>query len=225
MSALPVRDLADAPLAPLFEAAGCPLCRRVDDVAARFVDGILAESVNDVQFRGELDAARGFCPTHVHRLLQANRERVGGTLSSAILLGAVLRVRRRELAGVRPARGRSRAKRLEAAARPADCPVCGQAARGLSNAVGSLVRLSADPAWADALAHAPFCLAHLVRLLAAPDRPASFEAIEAAQHARLDGLQERIDGLAHHSAQDRRHLLTDEERASVDEAAAALGGS
>ena len=88
-----------------------------------------------------------------------------------------------------------------------------------------LVTVTADPAWADALAHAPFCLAHLVRLLAAPDRPASFEAIEAAQLARLDGLQERIDGLAHHSAQDRRHLLTDEERVSADQAAAALGGS
>src|SRR5687768_7424360 len=131
MAPLPVRDLADVPLAGLFDGPGCPLCRRVAAVSARFIEGILDESVNDVTFRRELDVARGFCALHTHQLLAANRAVTGGSLSSAILFGAVLRVRRREIAAVLESGGRGRGRRAEAAARPADCPVCGQAARGL----------------------------------------------------------------------------------------------
>jgi hypothetical protein len=221
---LPARDLADAPLARLFDEPGCPLCRRVRDVTARYIDAVLYESVNDVRFRGELDEGRGFCRAHVHEVLRSNRERVGGTLSASILLGAMLRVRRRELDAAVAAGGRGRAKRLEAAARPASCPVCGQGQIAASNAVESFVRLSADPAWSAALSRAPFCLDHLVRLLRAPGASGALDAVGQRQLERLAELQARVDAFAHHSAEDRRHLLTDEERASADDVAHALGG-
>ncbi|HVL53125.1 MAG TPA: DUF6062 family protein [Vitreimonas sp.] len=223
MAELPVRDIADVPLAALFGKPGCPLCRRVTDITTRFVDAMLYESVNDVPFRAELDAGRGFCRHHVHEVLSANRNRTGGSLASAILLGAMLRVRRGELGQARGG-GRARSRRLEAAAAAPDCPICRQADRGLAGAAESLVRLSAQEAWAEALAQAPWCLEHLVRLMAEPRRPPAFASVEGRQLERLERLQALLESFAHHSSEDRRHKLTDEERAAVDEAARTLGG-
>jgi hypothetical protein len=222
MSQLPVRDLADAPIADAFAQPGCPLCRRVAVAEARFVDTMLYESVNDVAFRSELDGRRGFCARHTHGLLAENRRRTG-SLSSAILLGAVLRVRRREVAAALQASGRGRARRVADAARRADCPICAQGRIALASAVESLQRLAGDATWSDAISRAAFCLEHLVGLGGASGT-AGWEAILGRQVERLVALQERLDAFAHHSSEDRRHLLTDAERAAVDEAAAALGG-
>ncbi len=222
MSPLPVRDLADAPIADAFAQPGCPLCRRVAVAEARFVDAMLYESVNDVAFRRELDERRGFCARHTHGLLAENRRRAG-SLSSAILLAAVLRVRRREVAITLATGGRGRARRATAAARPADCPICAQGGIALGNAIGSLQRLSGDAAWFEAMSRAPFCLTHLVGLLGVGARESGWDAILEHQAARLSGLQERLDAFAHHSSEDRRHLMTDEEREAVDEVAVALG--
>jgi hypothetical protein len=225
MPELPARDLADVPLAALFAAdaaPGCPICRRQDSVTARYMEAILYESVNDVRFRGELDAARGFCRRHVTALLAANRAATG-SLGSAILFGAMLAVRRRELdAAIRA--GRSRDRRLSDALKPPDCPICAEESAAVDGALGSLVRLSADPAWAHALAEAPFCLDHLIRLLRAPRRPATWQPIEDRQLERLGRLAERLAGFIHHSSADRRDLVTEDERASVDDAARLLGG-
>lgn len=221
MPSLPVRDLADAPLAPLFGAPGCPLCRRVAALEERFIDAMLYESVNDVRFRAELDEARGFCGRHVTAVVEHNR-RTAGSLASAILLGAILRVRRAEIEGALDA-GRGRSKRLAAAAAPPACPVCVGVTRGIADSVESLRRLSADPTWEAALAGAELCLAHLLALVRADTRaPEAWGRVEAAQAARLAALHARVDAFAHHSSEDRRHLITDEERAAVDEAAALL---
>jgi hypothetical protein len=91
-------------------------------------------------------------------------------------------------------------------------------------AVGSLIRLSADPAWADALAEAPFCLDHVVRLMREPRRPPTWDRIEERQLERLGQLAERLASFIHHSSADRRDLVSDDERASVDEAARLLSG-
>ena len=60
--------------------------------------------------------------------------------------------------------------------------------------------------------------------MAAADDDPDAGAVVDAQLARLDDLRARLEGFAHHSAQDRRHLLTDEERAAADEASRVLGG-
>ena len=70
----------------------------------------------------------------------------------------------------------------------------------------------------------PFCLDDLTALLAAAGDEASFAPIAAHHLARLDDLRRRLGDFVDHSAQDRRHLLTDEERAAADEAARLLGG-
>lgn len=221
---LPARSLSDAPLSDAFDLSGCPVCRRAESSAARFLEGVLYERVNDVAFRADLDRARGFCPQHLRAVLTTNRAGTGGTLSSAILYRAILAVRRSELEAIHRDRGRGRRGRAADAARPASCPVCEQRDRAASDAIGSIVRLSADPAWADGVAAAPFCLAHVLSLFSVPDRPGGWERIEAGQLDRLRHLEDVLAAFAHHSAEDRADLMTAEEVASADEAARVLAG-
>jgi hypothetical protein len=221
---LPARDISDIHLADLFDEPGCPLCLERDRSAARLIQSLLFEGVNDVGLRRELDNARGFCRTHTHQLLAANRSQSGGTAAAAILFGAILAIRRREVERAGGATGRSRAKRVADASLPAACPVCGHATAAERTAAGRFLRLSADPAWAEALGAAPFCLDHLLALMAVPRHPPSWAAIEAKQLDRIRTLDARLDGAAHHSSHDRRHLMTDEERAAADAAARLLGG-
>jgi len=73
-------------------------------------------------------------------------------------------------------------------------------------------------------AAAPFCLDDLVALIAAAGDAVTFRPIVERQLERLDDLRARLEGYADHSAQDRRHLMRDEERRAADEAAGVLGG-
>ena len=221
MADLPVRDLADVALAEALRAPGCPVCRRASGAETRILGAILDEMVSDVIFRQTLDAARGFCAGHARGLLRESRAR-SGSLSAAILLGASLRTRTRELSGA-AAGGRSRARRAAAAAEAPRCPVCVEVATAVASAATTLVRHSSDPGWAEATAGARLCVTHLAHLMAVPRPPVAFRAVEETQLARLARLDERLDSFAHHSSEDRRHLLTDDERAAVDEAAEALG--
>src|SRR5262249_45495860 len=91
--------------------------------------------------------------------------------------------------------------------------------------VEGLIRLTEDPAWAEAAAGAAFCLEHLVALMDRRTVPAWWAAIEGPQLERLRDLRDRLDRFAHASAHDRRHLQTPDNVASVDEAADLLGGT
>jgi hypothetical protein len=157
-------------------------------------------------------------------LLAADR-RASGILGSSILYGAMLE---RRLAAIRDAlatRGaRRRRGRLADAARRPPCLVCDEGASAVDIATGRLTDRLTDAAWSTAAATAPFCLDDLARLLvASAGEPAAGPVVEA-QLARLDALQVRLEGYAHHAAHDRRHLLTEEERGAADEAARVLGG-
>ena len=68
------------------------------------------------------------------------------------------------------------------------------------------------------------CLDDLVALLAVAGDAPAMRPVRDGQLARLDDLVARLEGYAHHSAQGRRHLLTDAERSAADEAARVLGG-
>ncbi len=223
MTRLPVRTGADMHLADAFGRPGCPLCRERARTEAGYLESILAETVNDVGFRGDLDAARGFCPAHSRAILAADRRRAG-SLGAAILLRASLTARLRDLEAVHAADRRARARRSAEARQPVDCPVCRRCARSDAAAVGGLVNLAEDAAWAEAVAAAPFCLDHLARLMDHSPVPSWWAAIEARQLVRLRELRDRLEGYAHASAHDRRHLQTDDQRASVDEVADLLGG-
>ena len=224
MTRLPARTGADVHLGDAFALPGCPLCRERRRVGAAYLESILAESVNDIPFRQALDAGRGFCQRHAGAVLAADRRR-SGTLGAAILLRATLVARLRDLEAVHAAGGWTRARRADEAARPPACPACGREAVWEEGVVEGLVRLAEDPAWAEAVAAAPLCLEHLVALMARRTVPAWWPAIEARQLDRLRDLRDRLDRFAHASAHDRHHLQTDEQVASVDEAADLLGGS
>jgi hypothetical protein len=90
--------------------------------------------------------------------------------------------------------------------------------------VEGLVRLAEDPAWAEAVATAPLCLGHLLALMDRRTVPSWWPAIESRQLGRLRDLRDRLERFAHASAHDRRHLQTDDQRASVEEVADLLGG-
>jgi hypothetical protein len=223
MPRLPARSGADVHLADAFEAGGCPICRELDRAESAYLESLLAESVNDIGFRQALDAGRGFCAAHSRAVLESDRRR-SGSLGAAILLRATLLTRIRDLEAAHAARGRSRAKRLADAARPPACPACARLARNASGLLDGLAAQVADPAWAKAVEVAPFCLDHLLGLLVRQPATGAWGEIEDRQLDRLRGVRDLLDRFAHASSQDRAHLQTDEQRASVDAAADLLGG-
>ncbi len=110
------------------------------------------------------------------------------------------------------------------AARPPACPACERSAHTDAGRAESVVKLTADPAWAEAVAAAPVCLEHLVALMGVRPAPSAWAAVEERQLARLGELRDLLDGYSHTSSYDRRQRQTDAQRASPDLAAALLAG-
>jgi hypothetical protein len=227
---LPVRSIGDVRLAAHLEGPDCPLCATRLEAARRYIESILWESVNDVGFRARLVAGRGFCRVHSRQTLSDARAAGRGTLGVAILFSASLRVRLAELGRVPVANG-SRSKRagdaIDAAAKPADCPVCEQVAAAHRIAVDSLGEHLAEPEWRMRLAAARLCLDDLNELWShvAVRRTPWWPDVAKAQLARLGDVADQLDGFAYHSSFDRRELMTDAEREACDDASLILGGS
>jgi hypothetical protein len=222
---LPVRNIADVHLADLFDLPGCPVCAGRARATDLYVEGWLWESVNDVASRSELDASRGLCPSHVDALVATDRRGSGSMVGSAILLDAMLRVRREELAriGSGGRRRRARTGALAKAAASPECPVCEHALSAEAAAVDGFLAHVDEPAWTSALGDAPFCLGHLVGLMRAARASAGWEAVEVAQLARVTEMHEGLCRFLQHSSYDTRHLRTPEEVASIEEVVHLLG--
>ena len=221
--ALPARDIVDVRLAAAIESGGCAICAVRARSERATLDAIIAERVLDIGFRAGLEREHGFCRRHTIELLEADR-RAAGILGSSILFGAIIE---RRLAALREAsrtRGRARRQRIAEASRRPPCLACGQGDSAVDIALVRLVERSADPAWAEVMFGIPFCLDDLAALLAAAGDTASFAPIADHHLDRLERLRGRLDGYVDHSAHDRRHLLTDDERAAADEAARLLAG-
>jgi len=215
---LPATSIADVHLADSFAGPGCPMCAEVARSNRQWLESILSESVNDIPFRQAFDAARGFCRRHAREILDADRRRAG-SLGAAILLRASLGARLREIEAVHAAGGRTRSRRADAAARRPDCPGCVREAATDAWLASAVVRLAVDPAWSAAAGEAPFCLDHVIALLRERGGSPGWAAAEERQVTRLRGLRDLLDGYAHTSSHDRRHLQTEEQRAAVDLAA------
>ena len=220
---LPQRDIVDVRLAAAIARGGCTVCAVRARSERATLDAIIAERVLDIGFRAGLEREHGFCRRHAAELLEADR-RSAGILGSSILFGAMLDRRLEVVRDALRSRGRGRRQRLAAARRRPACMACQQGASAVSIALARLVERGDEPAWAAALREIPFCLDDLVTLLEAAGDAASFGPIAEAQVARLDDLHARLEGYAHHSAQDRRHLLTDAERRAAEDAARLFGG-
>jgi hypothetical protein len=208
---------------------GCPLCAVRSRAERRFLDAAIAEAVTDVGARRRLDASGGYCGRHAAMLPGRERDRRGGTLGSAVLLGSVLRSRLETLDAIASDGGRRLGDRVEAARRPPQCPVC-QDVRGSVGAATTVIgsRLG-DPAWAAALGGAQLCVADLLALweaAARSDRKAleAWRPIGGAQSARLRAALATAEAYVAHSGHDRQAELSDEERRAADVLAGLLGG-
>jgi hypothetical protein len=223
---LPIEGIGDISLADLLGQSGCPLCRLRRESSDRYLRALLWEGVNDIGFRERLALGRGFCRRHTREILAADRAQSGGSLGAAILLASVTRRRLDELQSVPARPGRRARKALDAAREPAACPVCSHTAQADQMALDRLLVRLADPAWRRALQSAELCLDDLVRMwaTASDGRHEPWPEVAAAQLARIERLVELLDAFALHSSHDRRHLMTDDERAAADQAAAFLGG-
>jgi hypothetical protein len=222
-SELPSRDLVDVRLAAAIALGGCAVCAVRARSERATLDAIIAERVLDIGFREGLEREHAFCRRHSTELLEADRQ-ASGILGSSILFGAIVERRAAALRAALGAHGRGRRQRLADAGRRPPCIACGQGASAVEVALGRLVQRSADPAWAAVMLEIPFCLDDLTALFAAAGDDAAFAPVAARHLERLDDLRRRLDGYVDHSAQDRRHLLTDDERTAADEAARLLGG-
>lgn len=220
---LPSRDLVDVRLAAAIGLGGCAVCAVRARSERATLDAIIEERVLDIGFREGLEREHGFCRRHSAELLHANRQ-ASGSLGSSILFGAIIERRLTALRTALGARGRSRRQRLAEAGRRPPCIACGQGVSGVDIVLARLVERSADPAWAAVMLEIAFCLDDLTALLAVAGEEASFARIAAHHLDRLEDLRGRLGNYVDHSAQDRRHLLTDEERSAADEAARLLAG-
>jgi hypothetical protein len=222
-SPLPQRDLVDVRLVAAIDTGGCVLCAVRTRSEAAEIDSILAERVQDLGFRAGLEVDQAFCRRHVRALLATDRQ-TSGILSSSILFRSILDRRLERLRHALAARGRTRRRRLEVFAQRPTCPACGQGAAAVDVAMARLVDRSADPAWAAVIGEIPFCLDDLGQLITVAGDALAFRAVVERQLARLGELAARLEGYAHNSAQDRRQLLTDEQRTAADDASRLLGG-
>ena len=160
-------------------------------------------------------------------LPERERRKRGGTLGSAILLGAVLRRRLDRVAeldgGTAPPgpASRSSASRPTAPCAVASCPPTGRAA-GLAG------RLT-DPQWAAAIAASELCLDDFLalwELVARSDRrfQEAWAPVVVAQRRRFEGAVDELNGYIASSGHDRREELTDDQRAAADRAVRLLAG-
>ena len=208
---------------------GCPLCAARAGAEQRLVDALIGEAVNDLGVRQRLDRAGGYCPRHTGLLPARERARRGGTLGSAILLGAVLDARLGRLRALEDAAGRRLSGRVADVANAPACPLCADVGAASWSAVSVLVARLGDPAWSAAIAAAPFCLDDLVLLwqaAAGSDRTTlgAWQPVAIAQRARLEGSLALAQGYVDHSGHDRQSELTDEERVAVDRLVELLAG-
>jgi hypothetical protein len=224
---LPVRNLVDVHLADAVVADGCPICSMRRRAEQAYVRSLLWEGVNDRAIREELDRAGGYCARHTHVLLADSRRQSGPAVGAAILFQAILRLRLEALATIRSSRGRRRRGTLAAASRVPRCPVCGVSDEAAKRAMDAIVAQLGDARWVAALERARFCLADFAATWSAAGSAADGDAwrhVVDAQLERIERVRDLLERFAYHNSADRRHLLTDEERASVAQAEALLAG-
>jgi hypothetical protein len=221
---LPAKDLVDVRLSDAFGLGGCPVCAVRARSERSIVAAIIEERVLDIGFRATLERREGFCRRHVRELLVADRRETGGMLGTSILYGAILHRRLELVVAAAAMRGRRRRAAVGLARVRPPCVACAQGDEAVATALARSVERATDPAWAEALATAPFCLDDLLALADVARDDASFAPILRRQIERLTDLEQRLDGFVDHSSHDRLAKMTDVERSAAGEAAQTLGG-
>lgn len=226
---LPARDFEEIRLAEALERRRCPICDARQESAYAALRGLAREGATDRGLRKSMDDGVGFCQPHSVGLSKMELLQTSSQLATAVLLEAILK---RRLASLKKLSGSDSAGQGRGIAEisPARCPVCGRAAEASQTAVTRLLSLSADSAWAGALASGEICLDDFYALWAAAaagpkDVQARWKGIAGERLARLEELRETLGEYAHNSTSDRRHLITPEQQEAGAAAIRLFGGS
>lgn len=186
------------------EEAGCPICRLGQRAATRHLNGVIFDSVNDVELRATLRRGLGYCPDHAWQLPTAGES---APLGIAIIYRDILNHVNKELTASRfkPAQRRplqSLLRRGEASETDrylqsqAGCPACERRAEIERLAFLALVEAleEQDPRLLEALsASEGLCIAHLRRALGMVESEAAFEALVGLTRAQLTALIAELD--------------------------------
>lgn len=190
---------------------GCAVCRLASRTAARQLDIISYEAVNDLEVRDRLRAARGFCHRHAWQFLEETRDPLGtaliyrdtiNTLTRLLQPGDRLAPLASLLARLRGPRGPRRHSALARRLEPRlGCPICAWEAETEETYLELLGARLHEPELTAALeSSAGLCWPHLLRAL---ERVRTQSALRAIVRRRLepsapqphDGEDERSLGL------------------------------
>jgi hypothetical protein len=226
---LPARDLAEIRVAERLTGPGCPFCAWRSTAEERGIDALIGEAVTDPGVRRRIERAGGFCARHSALLPVRERDRRGGTMGTAVLLGAVLGSRLAALDEAAEGGSRRLKGRIESLAAAPACPICADVGASVSGAMAIVIARLGDPAWVDATGSAAFCWPDMIVLWTAVARAGgrtvdAWRPVAARQSARLRDALRTAEAYVAHSAFDRRDELTDEEREAADVLAALLAG-
>lgn len=226
---LPARDFEEIRLAEALERGRCPICDARQEATHAALRGLAREGATDRGLRKSMDDGIGFCQPHSVGLSKMELLQTSSQLATAVLLEAILKRRLATLKKLSGSDGAGQGRGI-AEISPARCPVCGRAAEASQTAVTRLLSLSADTAWASALANGEICLQDFFSLWAAAaagsrDVQTRWNGIAAAQLAHLEDLRSTLAEYAHNSTSDRRHLITKEQHEAGAAAIRLFGGS
>lgn len=155
---------------------GCPVCTIVQEEVLHYLDMLIHEHVNDLDFRAELRQAGGFCNTHAWWLYARMQ---GAALGATIMYRDVLHTARERLAQVAASGGtvlqtpRRRGLGRLGSSTPAQsnphpaCPACQVRARIEATFVSTLINNAKDGPFLDRYGTSDgVCLIHLDQALA-----------------------------------------------------------
>ena len=198
------RHIAYYMLVEAFSERGCPICRIVEAALLRYLDLLIHENVNDVQFRAELREAGGFCVDHGWWLVDRVR---GAALGTAIMYRDVLHALDLRLAGgsagksILPAGRRRGGSTWRVGRTDHGCPLCGVRRREDEAFVGTFAdHCDGQGFVAGYEASAGLCFGHLDRVLiamrdmdAARSLIAAHRKIAGRMLGQLDEFQRKTD--------------------------------
>jgi Family of unknown function (DUF6062) len=212
---------------------GCPVCSLRHAAVHRYLEGILYESVNDVELRKTLIRSRGFCREHAWELLG-----LGDNLGMAIIYKDQVAQAIEDLrhASVRRDGRRGSGGGAAAANGPAalvwrrrtpevPCPACQIGDEATARYLSALLQHIGDPEVKAAIARSQFlCLPDVVRALEISRSPEQIRAILDTTAAKLAHLHEQLAELIRKRDYRFAHEPKEEEQTSWSRAVGQLVG-
>ncbi|WP_406145241.1 hypothetical protein [Streptomyces sp. NBC_01012] len=166
------RALSDA--ARLLDDGLCPVCRRREEFATRWLSYFIIESHTEEGTRSRVRAAVGFCPAHTRRLLaDASAPWLMPQVHSLALAGGT---------------------RLldEPDARPARCPCCVAGDDAAERALGTLLGALGHPSVREAVRGGAVCLPHTAELAARAPQAYGRSLADAASGLLTKGRRDLV---------------------------------